>query len=295
MRYYAKAYQLLTSHFTLGCLSLLQVAWPKPPTRPAAYPTMPKIQPKTPCYGSFLRGLLSTASLTAMSVAGGWAVMSAGPAHADWALVNGQATCNFYPGDVPSPATNACAQDPANPSNGYFASPTIVDKILTPLYYDASCVGFVCTDELTFYTSGGPLPFNVDLDFNPDVDEAGSFIYKLDIVPGSGYVFDMAGLSGASGTATPGLTKTIATDWNGSDDLAGSILATLSSDGSFVKTTLPRGLRTIYVKDSWNPTNGTVDNIQNYYSQVPGPLPILGAGAALGISRRLRRRIKSAH
>lgn len=256
---------------------------------------MPKIQAKTPCFGSFLRGLLSTASLTVTSVAGGWALLSAGPAHADWAFVNGQATCNFYPGDVPSPATNACAQDPANPSNGYFASPTVVDKILTPLYYDAFCSGLVCTDELNFYTSGGPLPFNVDLDFNPDVDQAGSFIYKLDIVPGSGYVFDMAGLSGASSTATPGLTKTIATGWNGSNDLAGSILATLNSNGSFVQTSLPAGLTTIYVKDSWNPTNGVVDNIQNYYSQtVPGPLPILGAGAALGISRRLRRRIKSA-
>jgi len=30
-----------------------------------------------------------------------------------------------------------------------------------------------------------------------------------------------------------------------------------------------------------------------YYTQTPGPLPILGAGAAFGFSRKLRRRIKS--
>jgi hypothetical protein len=31
----------------------------------------------------------------------------------------------------------------------------------------------------------------------------------------------------------------------------------------------------------------------HFYSQTPGPLPILGAGAAFGFSRKLRRRIKS--
>jgi hypothetical protein len=51
----------------------------------------------------------------------------------------------------------------------------------------------------------------------------------------------------------------------------------------------------IYVKDSWTATGGVqVDVITNTFSAVPGPLPILGAGAAFGFSRKLRSRIKTA-
>ena len=57
---------------------------------------------------------------------------------------------------------------------------------------------------------------------------------------------------------------------------------------------------TIYVRDTWTiPTgsNTIIDRIQNNYTQtdhVPGPLPLLGAGAAFGFSRRIRSRIKGA-
>jgi hypothetical protein len=37
----------------------------------------------------------------------------------------------------------------------------------------------------------------------------------------------------------------------------------------------------------------TVTSWSHIYTQTPGPLPILGAGAAFGFSRKLRRRIKS--
>lgn len=55
--------------------------------------------------------------------------------------------------------------------------------------------------------------------------------------------------------------------------------------------------KTIYVRDNWTVSNGTqLDSFQNYYSQtgdkVPGPLPLLGAGAAFGFSRQLRKRIR---
>lgn len=50
----------------------------------------------------------------------------------------------------------------------------------------------------------------------------------------------------------------------------------------------------IWVRDTWvpSPDVGT-DNLANDFSQtsVPGPVPLLGAGAAFGFSRRLRRRI----
>jgi hypothetical protein len=43
-------------------------------------------------------------------------------------------------------------------------------------------------------------------------------------------------------------------------------------------------------------TNLGIQSIQNSFTQqpVPGPLPILGAGTAFGLSRKLRQRVKSA-
>ncbi|MCS5698286.1 hypothetical protein NZK32_04420 [Cyanobium sp. FGCU-52] len=54
--------------------------------------------------------------------------------------------------------------------------------------------------------------------------------------------------------------------------------------------------RTIYVLDSWAPAApAALSGIENVYTQtseVPGPLPVLGAGMAFGFSRKLRRRIQ---
>jgi hypothetical protein len=50
----------------------------------------------------------------------------------------------------------------------------------------------------------------------------------------------------------------------------------------------------IYVKDTVTVNaNGVLDTVTNTF-QTPGPLPILGAGAAFGFSRKLRSRIKAA-
>jgi MYXO-CTERM domain-containing protein len=54
------------------------------------------------------------------------------------------------------------------------------------------------------------------------------------------------------------------------------------------------------VRDTWSidlGSNTILDAIQNNYTQTtetPGPLPLLGAGAAFGFSRRIRSRIKRA-
>jgi TRAP-type C4-dicarboxylate transport system permease small subunit len=47
---------------------------------------------------------------------------------------------------------------------------------------------------------------------------------------------------------------------------------------------------TIYVQDVWTAAPGvTIDNINNNFSQVPAPLPLLGAGAVFGSIRKLRK------
>ena len=45
--------------------------------------------------------------------------------------------------------------------------------------------------------------------------------------------------------------------------------------------------------------NGSINSLQNSFGQtdippVPGPLPLVGIGAAFGFSRRIRSRIKGA-
>jgi hypothetical protein len=50
----------------------------------------------------------------------------------------------------------------------------------------------------------------------------------------------------------------------------------------------------LWIHDRWSsygPGNGNINAFVNVY--VPGPLPVLGAGAAFGFSRKLRSRIKA--
>jgi hypothetical protein len=73
----------------------------------------------------------------------------------------------------------------------------------------------------------------------------------------------------------------------------------ITTDGGFIEFPVTP---TIYVKDvvtlTASPSNPTVPlfvpGINNDFRNVPGPLPILGAGAAFGFSRKLRSRIKAA-
>jgi hypothetical protein len=61
-------------------------------------------------------------------------------------------------------------------------------------------------------------------------------------------------------------------------------------------------LKMISVKNEYLVTTGSVNSFQNSFTQilrepkeqVPGPLPLLGAGAAFGFSRRLRTRVLAA-
>jgi hypothetical protein len=54
---------------------------------------------------------------------------------------------------------------------------------------------------------------------------------------------------------------------------------------------VPLSGTSINVTDSWSldPATGTIMSISNTYQQVPAPLPILGAGAAFGSIRKLRK------
>ncbi len=76
----------------------------------------------------------------------------------------------------------------------------------------------------------------------------------------------------------------------------------LSPSATSFVTGLPGGPVTVSAgaftfNDTFQPTGGSYSaqvNVERDVNEVPGPLSILGAGAAFGYSRRLRKRVKSA-
>jgi len=126
----------------------------------------------------------------------------------------------------------------------------------------------------------------IDLDFTPNYVGIGSYTYKL---KDQGKHFVWSGMipDGVNGS----VVKTIYDDAS-----LTSRLATLDTNpatpfgySADYKSTTDM----IWVKVDYNFAAPGLDNIQDYH-QTPGPLPILGAGAAFGFSRKLRGRIKAA-
>lgn len=113
---------------------------------------------------------------------------------------------------------------------------------------------------------------------------AGNFKYTVDIDPGPAQFASMELDWGGAGPSV--VTKEVF-------DPEGNLLATLDSEHTFAAI----DGKSIVVNDSWRvPENATLDNVINTTTQkVPGPLPVLGAVAALGMSRRLRRRLADAN
>lgn len=113
---------------------------------------------------------------------------------------------------------------------------------------------------------------------------------------------------------TPGVFDGYFITLNGTPAMMGtqpSILKEISFDSSFstiyssyeqvgvgsspfqvFSSPIPSGTM-FYVRDTFRPNDGAIDNGLNQFRQTPGPLPILGAGAAFGFSRNLRGRIKA--
>jgi hypothetical protein len=71
----------------------------------------------------------------------------------------------------------------------------------------------------------------------------------------------------------------------------------VSTDGSNERPVAVSG-SVLTVRNLWDiPAGAVLDSFKDTYTQkpsskVPGPLPLLGAGAAFGFSRRIRRRIQ---
>jgi hypothetical protein len=119
----------------------------------------------------------------------------------------------------------------------------------------------------------------------------GSFSYIAEITSGSANFYNIGlsseGFEGPQSAGDNVVTKTIAADAQGN-----TVLATLTStNGGDSNVVLPSGYTKLYITDQWDvPAGNELNGIVNYHTQrVPGPLPVLGAVAALGFSRRMRR------
>jgi hypothetical protein len=227
---------------------------------------------------------LSKALLTA-GLLGGAAVATFGAGSAQAAQET--VSCSFG-GSIAHPLCSSI-----NWSTGW----TLGDKTLTNLTYFPGIGPTDAPPTGTFsfiWDDFGPV--GVDLTdmystlatFDPSLPEpsTGSYSYDLSIDPvlGAGWTFGTAELDVNHTGTGQNVQKLV-------KDALGTPIATLTSLNGMPDGPVPISGTTINVTDSWSldPTTGTISSISNSYTQVPAPLPILGAGVALGSIRKLRK------
>jgi len=162
-----------------------------------------------------------------------------------------------------------------------------------PLYADR----FSLTEEITDLAN----PIHVDLAFAPvrGFAQNGELRYKIRVTNPLKFISG-ATLSNTSTNLTASDYQIEKTFWT--DDTFTTAIPTLELNNP---PTPVGGLnftdQTLYIKDIWSVrpgATGSLTNIQNAFGQkfnnatVPGPVPLLGIGAAFGFSRKLRKRIK---
>jgi hypothetical protein len=229
----------------------------------------------------------------------GGTTLAAGSAQAGWTVnppIGGAIgfTCVLGPLGPP----NDCFQTP----EGGEVSVTLGDKTLTLISRTTLLAANDDSVRFTLDPTDQNTPWQVDLNFFPNrnniLNDTGNLRYKIAITDPSKY-FDQVKLAN-QGDITNGqylLTKTF---WNSDytmQVISDVLVNPVTPDGISVANL---NLQTLYVQDEWNvmPTaNGSITSIQNSFGQtdhVPGPLPLVGIGAAFGLSRRIRSRIKGA-
>lgn len=135
----------------------------------------------------------------------------------------------------------------------------------------------------------------VDTDVAPNLvaPYSGIFEYKLDAPAGEAWINAALSQNIVSPFAGADVTKLVCTDSMFMDNCT-TIGPVLDSGFTPVFTPIVAS-STIYVRDTYvGVPPAILDNYINSFQTVPGPLSILGAGAALGFSRKLRGRIKAA-
>jgi len=148
--------------------------------------------------------------------------------------------------------------------------------------------------------------FSLDIDFVPNQNgpASGSFEYWIAADAAAGYSLKDVGLDSTAYHDPDGPTTTVTKEVF--DPFSGDSIVKLTSTNGLPSNPEREflGAAEVRVVDSWIVGSGdTLEDIKNSYRQdftrapgdeVPGPLPLLGAGAAFGFSRRLRSRLLAA-
>lgn len=130
------------------------------------------------------------------------------------------------------------------------------------------------------------------------IDTSGTYRYSLTADGGRKFTeFSMN--TDISFSQLGSATKTVYSD-AGFTNLIGTFTSVNGNSVAYSALT-DQTLSTVFVQDTYSFNGGTqLNSISNNFKStappagVPGPLPILGAGASFAFSRKLRRRIKSA-
>ena len=171
------------------------------------------------------------------------------------------------------------------------------DPVVSPFKNSASIVDSskLPTDtKVNLEQTGLASPFSqqqIDTDFNPPLT-GGPVTSVYQIVTDIKTPFNQVDLSWVQVPGAPGNVSAEYVLYS-----AGTIINTipLNTNGSLAEFNYPlTPIDKIVVTNTYTPGGGAIDNAQNTFRNVPGPLPILGASAAFGFSRKLRGRIKGA-
>jgi MYXO-CTERM domain-containing protein len=162
------------------------------------------------------------------------------------------------------------------------------------------------TGDFTF-ASPSANNYTANLNFNPGYNNQINQQFKYTLASTNSYTFTQAGLTSQMQALFQGGTfsKQVCSTGFGT----GTCQTFTSTDtGTSAQSSTLVGFGTqIWVTDNYQSTaaspNGQITGITNTFattaptpppSGAPGPLPLLGAGAAFGFSRRIRSRIKAA-
>jgi hypothetical protein len=123
----------------------------------------------------------------------------------------------------------------------------------------------------------------------------GKWAYRIAINPGVN-----SEISSITMDSEPPLAKAITRKiyLNAGDLASGNVFNVLPPSPLIAVIVTGQGIQTLYIEDEYSVSTGeSLTGFTNVYqqSQVPAPLPVLVAGAALGFSLRLRRRIQQSH
>lgn len=120
----------------------------------------------------------------------------------------------------------------------------------------------------------------------------GSLVYTATVNTLSNRPIDM--LSGQVGSSIMGTNLTASVTGTGTTSGGPCALSVPGiTDCSLSGWNYDPNVDSTVVTTTWNVTAGGMQNFTSTITQTPGPLPILGAGAAFGFSRKLRRRINA--